>query len=366
MGNRSAVYGLRAVLLIACLGMMGLRIGMAQEARRLFNVYQFPPDRIPRIDGDADDWAIVPNSLAIGIDELVDDNGRFPTADTTNLNVRVKVGWVKGLNRLYFLYEAYDDYWNFSRRDLQNDIFEVVVDGDRSGGPFIDRFHPDTTMDRMEAYFTFHGVHAQNYHIFTPPGDKDWAMLWGNQTWLKKLPYAQSAYNYDFRPGESGRLTLEFYITPFDFASPDGPSHSVVSKLEDNKRIGLSWAVIDYDDVNSNAQGFWILSRERTMYGDATYLLPFKLLPLASQWQPKLQSEWGFRVDPHDTKVVSFHDETIGKPIKWQWDFGDGSHSTEQNPIHHYTEPGLYIVTLCVTDGTSESCRTKVWDVAIR
>ena len=348
------------LLLLSCLA------AQAQDARRHFSIYQFPADQIPRIDGKADDWASFPDSLAIGMEELIDDNGRFPAMDTTNLNVKVKVAWVKGLNRLYFLYEAYDNYWNFSRRDLQNDIFELVVDGDRSGGPFIDRFHPDTSINRMDAYFSFHGVQAQNYHIFTPPGDKDWAMYWGNQTWLKALPYAQAAYDYHFQPGEDGRLTLEFYITPFDYASPDGPAHSVVSQLHENKTIGLSWAVIDYDDVNSNAQGFWILSRERTMYGNASYLLPFTLLPLAPDQQAKLQAAWYFRIDPADSRRVYFRDESLGEIQSWHWDFGDGSSSTDQHPVHVYQEPGLYIVTLSVQDTKGEeSVHTKVWDVAI-
>jgi len=51
----------------------------------------------------------------------------------------VKVGWVRGQNHLYFLYEAQDNYWDFARDDLHNDIFEVVIDGDRSGGPLIAR-----------------------------------------------------------------------------------------------------------------------------------------------------------------------------------------------------------------------------------
>ena len=50
--------------------------------------------------------------------------------DRKDLDVKVKVGWVKGLNRLYFLYEASDNYWDFRHPDLHNDIFEVVVDGD--------------------------------------------------------------------------------------------------------------------------------------------------------------------------------------------------------------------------------------------
>ena len=37
-------------------------------------------------------------------------------------------------------------------------------------------------------------------------------------------------------------------------------------------------------------------------------------------------------------------------PYTWLWDFGDGSTSTEQNPVHTYTSPGNYTVTLTVTD----------------
>jgi hypothetical protein len=30
---------------------------------------QFPPDKIPRIDGNTDDWAMVPDSYSIGMDQ---------------------------------------------------------------------------------------------------------------------------------------------------------------------------------------------------------------------------------------------------------------------------------------------------------
>ena len=35
-----------------------------------FRVFQFPADKIPRIDGDASDWSIVPETYSIGIDQL--------------------------------------------------------------------------------------------------------------------------------------------------------------------------------------------------------------------------------------------------------------------------------------------------------
>lgn len=39
----------------------------------------------------------------------------------------------------------------------------------------------------------------------------------------------------------------------------------------------------------------------------------------------------------------------------WSWDFGDGTFSSQQNPSHTYTTPGLYTVTLLV--GTANGCR---------
>ena len=43
------------------------------------------------------------------------------------------------------------------------------------------------------------------------------------------------------------------------------------SELYENKIIGLSWAVIDYDGQPKN-NGFWNLGLEHTMYGNATLL----------------------------------------------------------------------------------------------
>ena len=35
--------------------------------------------------------------------------------------------------------------------------------------------------------------------------------------------------------------------------------------------------------------------------------------------------------------------------LSWFWDFGDGNTSTQQNPVHNYTTPGNFIVSLAVT-----------------
>ncbi len=44
--------------------------------------------------------------------------------------------------------------------------------------------------------------------------------------------------------------------------------------------------------------------------------------------------------------LVSFSDLSSGNATFWLWDFGDGSTSDEQNPVHQYTSPGTYQVSL--------------------
>ena len=87
-------------------------------------------------------------------------------------------------------------------------------------------------------------------------------------------------YHYDFREGEAGKLTLEFYITPFDHADADGPEFSRPTVLKEGNEIGLCWAVIDWDANPTSKDGFWNLSDEHTMYGNASYLKRFTLMPL--------------------------------------------------------------------------------------
>jgi hypothetical protein len=345
-----------------------------------FKIFQFPADQIPRIDGNTADWAMVPDSYAIGMDQLVDDEGGHTAPDPKELDVKVKVGWVKGMNRLYFLYEAYKSYWDFSQPDLHNDIFEVVVDGDASGGPIIDAGHADvwnsqavgematrdSRLTTPEAHWATHGVQAQNYHIFTPALDKDWCMAWSSATWIKELPWANAAYNYNFKPGEAGKLVLEFWITPFDYAGPEGPQRAVESVLSENKIIGLSWSVIDYRGPKLQKRSFWNLSRHHQMFGNASYLCAFKLMPLEPQFRKPIEAQWSWKVVDMDKRLVAFKDLSVGEITAWKWDFGDGETSTEQNPIHQYKRPSTPVVVLDVEGPKGKARRSKVWDVSIK
>ncbi len=55
---------------------------------------------------------------------------------------------------------------------------------------------------------------------------------------------------------------------------------------------------------------------------------------------------------------LSFFDLSFGAVQSWAWDFGDGSTSTESNPVHTYAEAGLYTVTLHIE--TIDGCESDI------
>ena len=44
--------------------------------------------------------------------------------------------------------------------------------------------------------------------------------------------------------------------------------------------------------------------------------------------------------------MINFEDISLGIPAYWEWDFGDGFSSNEQNPIHVYSDTGTFTVQL--------------------
>ncbi len=58
-------------------------------------------------------------------------------------------------------------------------------------------------------------------------------------------------------------------------------------------------------------------------------------------------------------QAIQFTDLSTGS-ASWFWDFGDGTTSTEQNPVHTYAVPGTYTVTLTVENGFGFDYETKI------
>jgi PKD repeat protein len=102
------------------------------------------------------------------------------------------------------------------------------------------------------------------------------------------------------------------------------------------------------------------------MYGDATGANRFRLMPLESKWIPQLKADFSSCVIDTHRRMVAFTDESIGKITGYHWDFGDGTSSTEKNPIHQYQKADKYHVTLTVKGNGGEARRIKPWGVIVK
>jgi PKD repeat protein len=72
-----------------------------------------------------------------------------------------------------------------------------------------------------------------------------------------------------------------------------------------------------------------------------------------------------FSAEDEGDGVISFTDESSNVPTEWEWDFGDGNTSTQQNPVHLYATPGTYNVCLTVanTAGSDQICQDVGVDI---
>jgi PKD repeat protein len=61
--------------------------------------------------------------------------------------------------------------------------------------------------------------------------------------------------------------------------------------------------------------------------------------------------------------TVQFYDTSTGAPTAWNWNFGDGGTSSQQNPVHTYVSIGTYTVSLKVSNAVGNDTKTKAGSV---
>lgn len=83
------------------------------------------------------------------------------------------------------------------------------------------------------------------------------------------------------------------------------------------------------------------------MYCEEVYIQNFNPVECVAAFTYSIDS------NANEMNIFHFFDTSTGNPITWFWNFGDGSTSYEQNPVHIYEDSGTYEV--CLTIQTSNN-----------
>lgn len=143
----------------------------------------------------------------------------------------------------------------------------------------------------------------------------------------------------------AGDYIMEYYI-PFN-AIPTNNGH-VIDPLVTNT-IGFDPTIIDLDEVSAG--------RNRAVWANAggideswNNMDDVGLITFVNASDDLISIFSADKTTTGPGKQIQFTDFSNGTPTSWVWDFGDGNSSTDQNPLHTYTEFGDYTISLKITD----------------
>lgn len=143
----------------------------------------------------------------------------------------------------------------------------------------------------------------------------------------------------------SEHLTPDQTITSYTWTFPDGSQQTTAEASYQFAEAGAYTVRLDVESDNSCSNFF---EKEVIVY-------------------PEPQAAYGVSASQVCTNAsVTFNNQTnyeADSVITYNWDFGDGATSTEENPAHEFAEPGTYTVTLSASIPGCSSTTTQTIQV---
>jgi len=159
---------------------------------------------------------------------------------------------------------------------------------------------------------------------------------------------------------------LDEPIASFTADVTSGTAPLIVQFNDTSKNAPTTWTWNFGDDTTSNAKdplhkfttagSYSIILTARNSIG-ANTTSRSQYINVSALTAP----EASFSVSPTsglEPLTVRFTDTTINAPTAWQWTFGDGTSSSEQNPSHTYQGSGTYTVVLTATNSQGSGTKT--------
>ncbi len=223
------------------------------------------------VNGDLSEWDNVPSAFWTTHDDLTEFvTGTQGEPDAGNLAERIIIGWSPETNFIYVMEEKFDQLW-YGQGEDNNDLLELVIDADHSGG----QFYGGELSER------FYSAEAQNWKtVFDAPDSP--IVLWGGGIWAAVEPYAGLGWNVDGEDGGPATLWAESWFTPFDDLPGDstGPDDDrvIIHDLTEGEVIGFGMAIQDDDNgPGAGYNGYWVHTGDVNVYLTADALVDYTL-----------------------------------------------------------------------------------------
>jgi PKD repeat protein len=135
----------------------------------------------------------------------------------------------------------------------------------------------------------------------------------------------QDLIDSDWHP-EAGDITIDL-ISPGYYAKETSKNETILEPL---------WMFYGGNTTTGGRFGFYVYARKFANFSDS----------------PTTASI---------SETITFTDTSDTSPVRWAWDFGDGTNSSLQNPVHAYNNIGNYTVSLTVwNDLGSDTIRHSI------
>jgi len=85
---------------------------------------------------------------------------------------------------------------------------------------------------------------------------------------------------------------------------------------------------------------------------------------LSQDLKTSISSSVSYGMGPLDVNFYSVVENATGT-ISYNWTFGDGTYSEEEDPLHTYSEPGIYTVHLTVRDSSAKEAMSQDIEITV-
>ncbi len=269
---------------------------------------KFPDGVTPGIDGDLEDWDMIPDTYWITHENDDIQEARRGTAkDLADINIKCIVGWNESTNRVYTMAWVADDYLHNSRENpgrfnLDDDI-NFVIDADHSGGAL---WAPDMGGLEDDERLAVEYSTGQLYTALVPPIDDFWLFMYTSngsidEFWLvdgkgvTDESYTEVGWSREGETGGPGTYTYEMKVTPFEFLDFRGPEGSTIVDLEDGNIIHIGYLFKDYD-TSEAYEGAYDFPPNHDVWFNAELMGDFVLSPMDEtiDWPTAVETDtWG-------------------------------------------------------------------------